>query len=140
RMLRYSPVLPVFGSGDNKVQPVAVEDVAHCFVGAVDSADVAGRVFDLCGEEEFTFNALLETIMRAAGKRRMKVHVPFAAAFVLAYLMGIVYRGVLRMPPPLNREQLLMLREDNTGDPIPAMRMFRFEPKRMAPAIEAYLR
>jgi NADH dehydrogenase len=35
RMSRWLPVLPVMGSGKNLMQPIAVEDVARCFVGAL---------------------------------------------------------------------------------------------------------
>jgi hypothetical protein len=31
---------------------------------------------------------------------------------------------VFRQAPPLNRDQILMLDEDNVGDPLPARRVF----------------
>ena len=49
RMSRWTPVLPLMGSGQGRLQPVAVEDVATAFARALTAPRAVGQVFDLCG-------------------------------------------------------------------------------------------
>ncbi len=119
RVIRLAPFAPVIGDGENKLQPVAVEDVAHCFVAAVKSDASIGQAYELVGPKVFTMNELMRVLRGAMGKRRKLIHVPLpiarAQAFVLEALMS---------RPPFTRDQLLMLQEDNTGDASMAEKMF----------------
>ncbi len=128
RISRWSPVLPVMGDGQALLQPVAVDEVARCFVGALAEPRSIGRTFDLCGSERLSFDAVLDAILAATGRRRMKLHIPLPIARLQAAVMESVFPRVLRRPSPLNRDQLLMLSEDNVGDPVPASQMFRYRP------------
>ncbi len=136
---RWSPVLPVMGSGQSLLQPVAVEDVAHCFVAALSQPSSAGRTYDLCGRERLSFNAVLDEILAATGRRRLKLHVPMALARFQAALLEWVLPTLLRQAPPLNRDQLLMLAEDNVADPRPAAYDFGFEPVKFREGIRRFL-
>ena len=128
RISRWSPVLPVMGDGRARLQPVAVDEVARCFVGALERPESIGRTFDLCGDERLSFDAVLDAILAATGRRRMKLHIPLQVARLQAAVMEAVFPRVFRRPSPLNRDQLLMLSEDNIGDPVPASLMFRYRP------------
>jgi len=128
RISRGSPVLPVMGDGQALLQPVAVDEVARCFVGALAEPRSIGRTFDLCGSERLSFDAVLDAILAATGRRRMKLHIPLPIARLQAAVMESVFPRILRRPSPLNRDQLLMLSEDNVGDPDPASQMFRYRP------------
>lgn len=128
RISRWSPVLPVMGDGQALLQPVAVDEVARCFVGALAEPRSIGRTFDLCGSERLSFDAVIDAILAATGRRRMKLHIPLPIARLQAAVMESVFPRILRRPSPLNRDQLLMLSEDNVGDPVPASQMFRYRP------------
>ena len=139
RMSRWSPVLPVMGSGRNLVQPIAVADVARCFVAALTQPASVGQTYDLCGRERFSFTAVLDEILAATGRHRPKVHIPLPLARFQAAVLEWVFPTLLRQAPPLNRDQLLMLAEDNIGDPEPAMRAFGFEPVKFREGIRRFL-
>lgn len=128
KMSRWSPVMPVIGSGNGLLQPVAVEDVARCFAAAAISRATAGKTFDLCGLERLSFEEMLKAILAAKKRRRLLLHLPVAVARVQARVLEAVYPALFGIAPPLNRDQILMLAEDNTGDPAPAMAAFDFEP------------
>jgi len=139
RISRWSPVLPVMGDGQSLLQPVAVDEVARCFVGALAEPRSIGRNFDLCGSERLSFDAVLDAILAATGRRRMKLHIPLPIARLQAAVMEVVFPRVFRRPSPLNRDQLLMLSEDNVGDPVPASQMFRYRPIGFSAGIRALL-
>jgi NADH dehydrogenase len=118
---RMAPVVPVFGDGRGKIQPVAVEHVAHCFVAAVRTDAAVQRTYDLCGPAALTWNEFFDKLLAAQGLRRPKVHLPLPLARALGTVLG-----KMSPYPPFNREQVIMSREDNVGDPGPAERDFCF--------------
>lgn len=119
RMARWSPVLPVMGGGRGLLQPVAVELVAKAFVRALAEPRAAGQVLDVCGGERLSFRELLGVILEVSGRRRMRLSIPWPVARMQAALLEFLWPRLLRRAPPLNRDQLLMLQEDNVGDPAP---------------------
>lgn len=124
RMASWSPVLPVMGSGTCLLQPVSVENVAQAFVGALSTPAAIGRCLDLCGPERMTLPALLQAILEAQGRKRWLLRVPRSLARGQAALLEWIFPHLLASPPPLNRDQLLMLDEDNVGDGTEADRLF----------------
>ena len=139
RISRWSPVLPVMGNGRNLLQPVAVADVARCFVSALTEPASVGKTLDLCGPERLSFDQVLETILRVTQRRRLKLHVPMPLARLQAAVLEKLFPLVLRQAPPLNRDQLLMLREDNVGDGRAAEELFGVELRRFSTEIHASL-
>ena len=123
RQVRWSPVTPVLGSGDRRLQPIWVEDVAAHFAGAVDLPAAANRTFELVGPDRVTWNELYDRIARTLGKRRGQVHVPILLARAGAAVIERLPRA------PLTRDQLTMLEAgDNVGDSVPAREAFGIEP------------
>jgi NADH dehydrogenase len=124
-LARWSPALPVMGDGQGLLQPVAVEAVALAFARALTEPAAVGRVFDLCGPERLSFNQVLDAILAVTDRRRLKLHVPLPLARLQARFLEGIFPRLLGRAAPLNRDQLLMLQEDNVGDPRPANELFR---------------
>lgn len=140
RMSRWSPALPLIGGGRSLMQPVTVEDVARCFVGALNRSDAAGLTLDVCGPERLSLEQIVRTILAVLRRKRLLVRVPMSVARVQACLLEFALGRLLRRPPPLNRDQLLMLEEDNVGEPDQAERLFALEQPRFENGITRYLR
>jgi len=124
RMAKFSPVLPVVGHGRSLMQPVAVEAVGRCFAGALREPKSIGQTYDLCGPERLTMAEILQAIFDASGRKRWIVRVPLGMARIQAAFLEALCPTLLRRAPPFNRDQLLMLQEDNVGDPRPAAELF----------------
>jgi NADH dehydrogenase len=69
------PVAPVSGSGDALYQPIWADDVADCVIGALRGSNGQGR-YELAGPEALTYDGIVETALRAFGRRRRLLHVP----------------------------------------------------------------
>jgi uncharacterized protein YbjT (DUF2867 family) len=108
RVVRLSPVIPVFGRGDQRIQPIWIENVAEYFAQAIDRPDAANRTFEVGGPDIVTYDVLYERIKRVLGKRRPKLHVPFSVMRVNAAILE-----ALPGPSPLTRDQLKMIAVDN---------------------------
>lgn len=81
------PVMPYFGSGRARLQPVSVKDVAYCFVDAIKRAETIGKTYPLGGPVDYNWKELYETCRRIIpGSRKWKplVSQPVAVAKLLA--------------------------------------------------------
>jgi NADH dehydrogenase len=129
-----SPFFTVIGSGQTRMQPIYVGDVAHCFVRAAIDPNVVNRTYELGGPEKLTIDEIIDTIMRVMGASRIKLHIPINVVWSMAYMMEKTSTR-----PMLTREQLIMLQEDNTGDITPMRKDFGIEPMPFEEAIKTYL-
>jgi len=82
RMAMVLPAVPVSGRGLALYQPIWAEDVAACIMaalalapGAHGSADGHER-YELAGPQTLSHEAIVELVLRAAGRPRPLVHVP----------------------------------------------------------------
>jgi NADH dehydrogenase len=137
-MSRWSPMLPIIGDGRAKMQPVPVEDVAKCFVRALSESKSIGQTYDLGGKDILSFEEILDTILEVTGRKRLKLHLPMPIARLQAALLEFIF-PLFGQAPPLNRDQLLMLKEDNVGNTQPANGLFKLEPISFKKGIANYL-
>ena len=106
-MARASPVLPLFGNGATRLQPVYVGDVAEAAVRAIENPVHHGGLFELGGPEVITYRDLLRLTCRRLGLRRLLLPVPF-----LLWDLAAVAASFLPSPP-LTRDQVALMRHDN---------------------------
>jgi len=124
RQVRWSPVTPIVGSGEGRLQPIWVDDVAAFFASAVDRDGVQGTTFELGGPDPLTWNELYARIRGALGARRATVHMPVSVMRAGAMLTD-------RLPgAPITRDQLTMLVDggDQICDISPAVGAFEIHP------------
>ena len=123
-LVRLGPVAPVIGSGRNRMQPVAVEDVARCVADSVGNSLVKGRTINLGGPHRLSYNDLLEEVALAMGRRLRLVHIPTALAWpAVALLQNVLPR------PPVTTAQLRMLGIRNVAEGPDMEQAFGFTPK-----------
>ncbi len=91
--LRRFPLFTVFGSGQYKVQPVSVHDVARLAADA--GMDSGSTAINAAGPEIFKYSDLVRTIAAALGVRARLVHVPPAVALWLTRPVGFLTRDVV---------------------------------------------
>ena len=139
RMSRWSPVLPVIGRGTALLQPVSVDGVARAFARALDSKAAVCQTYDLCGPDRLTLPQVLQAILWATRRRRMMVRIPRAVAWYPTAILEQLFPWILRRPAPLSRDQILMLEEDNVGNPDAAEREFQIRSVPFADGIGAFL-
>jgi hypothetical protein len=75
--LASAPVVPVFGHGRTRVQPVWVDDVAASLAGIVEQDRFAGETIGIGGPEVLSIEELLQRMReRRTGRRGRIAHVP----------------------------------------------------------------
>lgn len=124
-MSRWSPFVPVIGTGQGTMQPIPVECVAECFVKALSEPRAKAETIDLVGPEILTFNEVLDQILYVTGRRRSKVHISESVARMGARVLEAAFPRLLGKAPPLNRDQIIMLGERTIGDGQPMQELFQ---------------
>ncbi len=114
------PVMPYFGKGENRVQPVDVRDVAECFVKALSDDRTIHHAFELGGPRSYSWKELYQLCKRCIpGAKQWKpiVGQPVFVAKLLA-------RTVMKVPRPIGKldrlrfdvGQVQMSQEDSVCD------------------------
>jgi uncharacterized protein YbjT (DUF2867 family) len=120
KLAKLAPVTPIPGSGEQRVQPIWVDDVGSYFVRALDEERATNRTFELGGPDVVSWNELWRRLKQALGVRRPTVHVPMALLRVNALVTE-------RLPGdiPLTRDLLKMMEAgDNVVSNGDAVRTF----------------
>jgi NADH dehydrogenase len=126
--MRSAPLFrPVPGDGTPKFRPIAVEDVATCFVRALTYESATNLTVDLGGADELTLNEVLAEIARCAGVRKPAVHLPMPLM-----MAGATVAQKLLKNPPVTVDQLRMLQQGSTCDIEPMKRIFNLTPRGFA--------
>lgn len=120
-MARFTPVLPLFGGGKTRFQPVFVGDVARAVVAGLDGRARAGVPYELGGPSIYTFRELLDMIGNYTNRKRSYVSIPFWIAKLQAAFVQMIPGA------PITVDQLRMLQIDNivSEDAIREARTFK---------------
>lgn len=130
---RYSPLIPLLGDADAKVQPIWVGDVATAVLRALRDHSTDGAIYELGGPESMTIADVVETIKRETKRPALPVKIP-------RFLSGPLVRlgEQLFDQPPVTEEQLALLSAGGTCDPNPAAVTFGLRMRALADVLPEY--
>lgn len=92
-LLRHCPIFALPGSGEYRLQPVFVVDVAELAVAA--SKESRNSVIDAVGPEIYTFQKLAQLIAEKVGSHAKLVHMPPSTALLLSRVVGRFVHDVI---------------------------------------------
>jgi uncharacterized protein YbjT (DUF2867 family) len=91
--IRKFPLVPIFGSGKYRVQPVFVEDLAAIAVEA--SQSEGSQTIDAIGPETFTYEEFLRLIASELNRNIAFLHTPPTVGILLGQIIGLFVRDVV---------------------------------------------
>ena len=139
QMVSLSPVMPLIGGGETKLQPVYVADVAAAVAAAVTDPKWAGQTLQIGGPAVYSFRELVELVMKETGKHRPLLPLPNGIAMLLGRL-GEIQGAVLPITPLVTRDQVVLLAEDNVVTPgAPGLAEVGVAPTALEPILPTYL-
>ena len=105
KLAKLTPVTPIIGSGEQRIQPIWVDDVALYFAEALDKPETTNRTFDLGGPDIVSWNDFWQRLRTTLGiRRRPRLHVPIGLMRVNAVVTERLPGNI-----PLTRDLLKML-------------------------------
>lgn len=117
-LARMMPALPLFGGGTTRFQPVYVADVADAVVRGATDGSLKGQTFELGGPRVYSFAELMSLLLAEIRRKRLLLPVPFFIGDIQATFADLTPSlGGLVPKPPVTRDQMKSLREDNVVAP-----------------------
>ncbi len=111
KIVRMSPVVPTITSNKGRLQPISVKEVAHCFADCIERPETFYQSYELGGPNIYTLREMIETVAIILGKKRIF----FPVSSTLMVIPASAFEW-LPVTPPITRDQLRMICEDNTCD------------------------
>ncbi len=128
-LIHTAPVVPLIGGGKIMFQPIYVEDVVTVVIKVLD--DPARKTYTIGGPEYYSFTQIIDALLRAMHKTRIKVYAPTPLVGIGAAVMEAVLPK-----PPLTRAAMTLFSFDNTTDLDSVERDFGFKPLSFALYLE----
>jgi NADH dehydrogenase len=123
-LIRTAPVLPLIGGGKIRFQPIYVEDVVTVIIKVLeDPARTNGHIYTIGGPAHYSFAQVLDILLHALHKSRLKVYAPTPLVGVGAAVMEAVLPK-----PPLTTAAMTLFTFDNVTDLKSVERDFGFTP------------
>lgn len=88
-LIKYLPVV-LLAKPNAKFQPIWVEDVASCFVKAIDNRTTYGQNYELAGPKVYTFRALVQVVMNTLKIQRPVIGLSDALSYMQAFAMELL--------------------------------------------------
>jgi NADH dehydrogenase len=104
------PFIPMFGSGEQAMQPVFIDDIGRVGADAATAPDAANTLIEVGGPERMTMNDVVRTALDVQGKKRALLHQPV----VIGKLIG----SLPNIPPlpPLTADAIDFITEPAVAD------------------------
>jgi uncharacterized protein YbjT (DUF2867 family) len=129
-LLSTLPITPLPGDGEQRVQPIHIDDLVEAIVRMIGRNDVAGRKVPLVGPQSLALDEFLARLRAALGLGRAPtIRIPHA-------IMRLSARAASFVPGSLlDRDTLAMLEAGNTAEPSMTQRVLQRPPR----AVEAFI-
>lgn len=105
------PVIPLFGKGQTRLQPVHAADVAAAVRVCATRSTCRGRIYELGGAQVASYREIVRAVLAERDRRRLLIPMPFALWHLLARTAAVL------PGPPLTRDQVFLMQEDNLVSP-----------------------
>ena len=115
---------PIFGSGNNLMQPVHARDLGNAYYDVLMKPDAtANREYDLSGKEPVRYIDLVRTVSRALGRQNILVPIPMSLSLFAAKTYNRVSASAR-----ISVEQVMRMSEDKAFAHDSAARDFGYSP------------
>jgi NADH dehydrogenase len=97
---KFLPFVPMFGDGEQEMQPVFIDDIGRIGADAASRPEAANELFEAGGPEVMTMNDVVRTALEVQGKERRLLHQPAAIGKVLGRVASLL------PSPPLSADAI----------------------------------
>jgi NADH dehydrogenase len=133
-LIQALPIVPVLGSGHQILRPIYVFDVVAAVMECLRLPQACGKVYDLGGEANITFNEFLKVILQCLGENKRLLHIPVWSIKPIAILLEKVLTN-----PPITRDNLIGIIQSVPLDNASAKQDLGFEPTPLSEGLKKSL-
>tara|TARA_B100000073_G_scaffold348347_1_gene366596 strand:+ start:460 stop:1365 length:906 start_codon:yes stop_codon:yes gene_type:complete len=135
KIVKLSPVIPMFGGGANKFQPVYVKDLVEGIIKLLNSKNDHGKIYEFGGPDIMTMKDVYELILKTLKIKRLLIPAPtFAANFIATFAQ-------LLPDPIITRDLVKILKFDNiVREDINTIQSLNISPQSSKVIVPTYLK
>lgn len=115
-------IVPIAGDGKSRLQPIWVGDVVTCVMKMV-AGEKSGESCPVGGPEIVTYETMLDELLRAMGKKKLKIKIPRPLMLPAVAVMDKLFAN-----PPISMGEFKSMEIENTTDPDAVENQFGFKP------------
>jgi NADH dehydrogenase len=130
---RFLPFIPNFGSGQQAMQPIFVDDIARIVADAALKPEAANELFEAGGPQVMTMDDVLKTALEVQGKKRPLLHQPVAMGKLIGTVAGFL------PSPPLTADAVDFVTSPAVADTSNLERVLKPELTPLRAGLETYL-
>tara|TARA_Y100001970_G_C14193269_1_gene836612 strand:- start:246 stop:1205 length:960 start_codon:yes stop_codon:yes gene_type:complete len=105
--LSFFPIIPI-PNLRYRIQPILCTDVVKAIMNIIEVKDNFGKIYEIGGPKILSFKEMIQSIMKAIGKKRLIVEMPMPLAKIQSTITDL-----LPFPPILTRDQCEILSEQD---------------------------
>lgn len=121
-MVKNLPLIPVFGDGLYRKQPIHVADVVQAILQILKDDTTIGKTYIAAGNDALSFNEIIATIQTALCVNKPVIRIPKQLCYFLAYFLKPIKNA------PLTKDSLDGLFHDSNFDIIPLKNELKVNP------------
>lgn len=119
-----SPIFPLFGKGNNLMQPVTAFDLANAYYQVLNHKNTTiNQNYNLSGKYPIKYKNLIQTVAEKLNKKITLIKIPIKLSYYSALLANKVLPNF-----PINEEQVLRMQEDKDFPYLKAKKDFGYNP------------
>jgi nucleoside-diphosphate-sugar epimerase len=115
---------PMFGSGENLMQPVHARDLGNAYYDVISNeSSTLNKEYNLPGKQALPYIDLVRTVSQALGRKTVILRIPLWVSVAAAKVYNALDRNAI-----ISVEQVLRMQEDKAFDYGDAARDFGYSP------------
>lgn len=132
-ILSRRPVVPLLNDGQNKIQPIFIDDLIAVITKCVISQSMESGTFEVAGPQTITMKEFVAMLMEHLNIRKSTINLPPALAFPIASILENFQKV-----PLLSQDQIHLAKLDNICDHNAIKTVFGITPRDIATALSTY--
>ena len=95
KLLKLSPIIPLFGGGKNKFQPVYVNDLVEGIIKIFSNDKYKSKTFEFGGPDIMTMQDVYQLILNKLNIKRLLIPTPIFAASIMAQFIQLLPNPII---------------------------------------------
>ena len=103
RFIKMRGFFITFGSGENLIQPIHIEDVADAAVNVLENSKTYKKTYEICGKEPLKYNQMLKIVRNKMKKQFIIIKLPISLSKFLVSIYSKISKNPALTPDQIER-------------------------------------
>ena len=106
RFIKMRGFFITFGSGENLIQPIHIEDVADAAVNVLENSKTYKKTYEICGKEPLKYNQMLKIVRNKMKKQFIIIKLPISLSKFLVSIYSKISKNPALTPDQIERMRI----------------------------------